>query len=348
MIQIICKSESYTYNAYHILKAFYPSQEVSCKTDEKASNYVMVHLPDDREISVGFENTVEITDTAGRDESTGKIQEDSEKESQKKERKRQIDLSLYDQLERITGEPLAWGVLTGVRPTKLAMQKLEAGWEKEDYINWAWESARVRGEKAALAWEIAEREQKILKELDYENGYSLYVGIPFCPSVCSYCSFSSGPLDRWKEKVDAYVDALCKELEFIAERSKNKKLNTIYIGGGTPTTLTAEQLVRLMSWIDVKFSREYLLEYSVEAGRPDSITEETIESYLDTAGVPEPDLMIRTSGEQRLSNFLLWQLAYSEFYITEVPWPAFNKEELLKAIEKYNGRERRYGGVKGE
>ena len=166
MIQIICKSESYTYNAYHILKAFYPSQEVSCKTDEKASNYVMVHLPDDREISVGFENTVEITDTAGRDESTGKIQEDSEKESQKKERKRQIDLSLYDQLERITGEPLAWGVLTGVRPTKLAMQKLEAGWEKEDYINWAWESARVRGEKAALAWEIAEREQKILKELD--------------------------------------------------------------------------------------------------------------------------------------------------------------------------------------
>ena len=94
--------------------------------------------------------------------------------------------------------------------------------KKEDYINWAWESARVRGEKAALAWEIAEREQKILKELDYENGYSLYVGIPFCPSVCSYCSFSSGPLDRWKEKVDAYVDALCKELEFIAERSKKK------------------------------------------------------------------------------------------------------------------------------
>ena len=278
MIQIICKSESYTYNAYHILKAFYPSQEVSCKTDEKASNYVMVHLPDDREISVGFENTVEITDTAGRDESTGKIQEDSEKESQKKERKRQIDLSLYDQLERITGEPLAWGVLTGVRPTKLAMQKLEAGWEKEDYINWAWESARVRGEKAALAWEIAEREQKILKELDYENGYSLYVGIPFCPSVCSYCSFSSGPLDRWKEKVDAYVDALCKELEFIAERSKNKKLNTIYIGGGTPTTLTAEQLERLLSWIDEKFSREYLLEYTVEAGRPDSITREKLET----------------------------------------------------------------------
>ena len=71
-------------------------------------------------------------------------------------------------------------------------------------------------------------------------------------------------------------------------------------------------------------------------------------SYLDTAEIPDPDLLIRTSGELRLSNYLLWQLAYSEFYFTEVPWPAFNKEELLKAIEKYNGRERRYGGVKGE
>ena len=81
---------------------------------------------------------------------------------------------------------------------------------------------------------------------------------------------------------------------------------------------------------------------------PDSITEDTIESYLDTAGVPDPDLMIRTSGEQRLSNFLLWQLAYSEFYFTPVAWPDFNKEELIKAIEKYNQRDRRYGGVKEE
>ena len=251
MIQIICKSESYTYNAYHILKAFYPSQEVSCKTDEEASNYVTVQLPDGQEIFAETENL-------------------------QTEKKRQTDLNLYDQLEKITGEPLAWGVLTGVRPTKLAMQKLEAGWKKEDYIRWAWESARVRKEKAVLAWEIAERERKILEELDYEEGYSLYVGIPFCPSVCSYCSFSSGPLDRWKEKVDVYVDTLCKELEFIAERSKNKKLNTIYIGGGTPTTLTAEQLERLMGWIDEKFSREHLLEYTVEAGRPDSITEEKL------------------------------------------------------------------------
>lgn len=81
---------------------------------------------------------------------------------------------------------------------------------------------------------------------------------------------------------------------------------------------------------------------------PQDMNEKLFGSYLDTAGLPDPDLMIRTSGEQRLSNFLLWQLAYTEFYFTDVPWPDFNKDELVKAIDKYNERDRRYGGVKGE
>ena len=78
------------------------------------------------------------------------------------------------------------------------------------------------------------------------------------------------------------------------------------------------------------------------------VEEETISNYLDTAGIPDPDLMIRTSGELRLSNYLLWQLAYTEFYFTDVPWPYFKRDELVKAIEKYNERDRRYGGVKEE
>ena len=78
---------------------------------------------------------------------------------------------------------------------------------------------------------------------------------------------------------------------------------------------------------------------------PESITEDMVSASLDTAEIPDPDLMIRTSGEQRLSNYLLWQLAYSEFYFTDVPWPDFTKEELIKAVEEYNHRHRRFGGV---
>ena len=89
---------------------------------------------------------------------------------------------------------------------------------------------------------------------------------------------------------------------------------------------------------------------AVAAGelRPEDITEDTVSNLLDTAGIPEPDLLIRTCNEQRLSNFLLWQLAYTEFYITPVAWPDFTKKELIKAVEAYNHRDRKLGGLKAE
>ena len=82
--------------------------------------------------------------------------------------------------------------------------------------------------------------------------------------------------------------------------------------------------------------------------KQEDINEQLISDYLDTTGIPDPDLLIRTSGEQRLSNFLPWQLAYTEFYFPEVLWPDFNKDELIKAVGKYNSRERRFGGRKEE
>ena len=92
------------------------------------------------------------------------------------------------------------------------------------------------------------------------------------------------------------------------------------------------------------------LSAKVQSGEvsPETITADMLEVYLDTAGIPDPDLLIRTCNEQRISNFLLWQLAYTEFYFTPVPWPDFTKEELMKAVEAYNHRDRRYGGLKEE
>ena len=98
----------------------------------------------------------------------------------------------------------------------------------------------------------------------------------------------------------------------------------------------------------IRAMKKMLADYKKGDFKEEELNEEKFASYLDTADVPDPDLMIRTSGELRLSNYLLWQLAYSEFYFTDVPWPDFKKEELVKAIEKYNERDRRYGGVKEE
>jgi len=254
MIEVICNDQTYTYNAYHIVKAFYPSEEVTSKVEEKASNYV----------TAVFEN-------GEKTEVPSTLCEGG------KEGKEEIDRYFYKKLSEKTGKELSWGILTGVRPTKIAMKKLEEGWKPSEFVPWFMESCLVSREKAILSWMVANKEQEQLSSLDQENGYSLYVGIPFCPSVCSYCSFSSGPISQWKNSVEKYMDALCKELEFIGKASVNRKLNTIYIGGGTPTSISARQLDRLLTCIDDNFSREYLLEYTVEAGRPDSITKEKLE-----------------------------------------------------------------------
>ena len=96
----------------------------------------------------------------------------------------------------------------------------------------------------------------------------------------------------------------------------------------------------------IRAMKKMLKEQEEEKLTAEDLNEEKFSSYLDTAGIPDPDFLIRTSGEQRLSNYLLWQLAYSEFYFTDTPWPDFDEKELKQAIDAYSARDRRYGGIK--
>ena len=131
-------------------------------------------------------------------------------------------------------------------------------------------------QKAELATTVAENEHRLVKGIDLDNDYCLYVGIPFCPSVCSYCSFSSSPIAEWKDKVESYLFALLKEIRAIGKMSEGHRPDSVYIGGGTPTTLEAEQMDRLLKTITENFDLSNVLEFTVEAGRPDSITEEKL------------------------------------------------------------------------
>lgn len=194
----------------------------------------------------------------------------------RKETKNRMKQCLYRMLQEYTGQELPWGTLTGIRPTKIPMAMLEDGKTKEEIRRYMKETYYASDKKTELSIDIAKRELELLKKIDYENGYSLYIGIPFCPSICLYCSFSSSPIGLWKDKVDDYLDALEKEIDFTAGVCKDKVLNTIYIGGGTPTTLNPGQLDRLLTKVEESFDFSGLLEYTVEAGRPDSITREKL------------------------------------------------------------------------
>lgn len=145
-----------------------------------------------------------------------------------------------------------------------------------DAIYYLKDTYLVSDEKASLCAIVAENEAKVLKDVDYDHTFSLYVGIPFCPSICAYCSFSSYPLSVWEKQVDNYLDALCKEIEAASTMMGNKKLLTFYMGGGTPTSLSAAQMDRLLTCLEQYFDLAHVSEKTVEAGRPDSITEDKL------------------------------------------------------------------------
>ena len=284
MIRVICSQETFVYNAYHMVKAFYPQETVSSSVDEKASNYVTVEFVQKNSTMDQEEEDVlkiEWKVSVGVEDSGETQYFLADKMIEKSVLKKWIDRTLYQKLAEQSGKKLAWGMLMGVRPTKIAMKKLEEGMTEDTFVPWFRKENLVSEEKAHLAWQIAGREKKLLDQLDYEQGYSLYVGIPFCPTVCSYCSFSSGALGDWENKVDEYLDALTRELQAIARMSQGRKTDTIYMGGGTPTTLSARQMDRLLTCIDHNFVTDALLEFTVEAGRPDSITREKLQVIKD-------------------------------------------------------------------
>lgn len=182
-----------------------------------------------------------------------------------------IKRELYKVLVEYTGRELPWGTLTGIRPTKIAYDLLEEG-EKEEDIRKHYQTEFFSSvEKIELSLEIAKRERKLLSSFDYKNGYSIYIGIPFCPTTCLYCSFPSYPIERNKKEVGSYLKALFKEIDFVAGVFPDKVLNTIYIGGGTPTSLSSSDLDLLLTYVNERLPMTEVKEFTVEAGRPDSL-----------------------------------------------------------------------------
>ena len=263
---------------YHITKAFFPDEEIVQCVDEKQEPLVTVKLLGGSCFSIELEDVIKSGnfDPAYFERADYPTPLFSTEEEKEQLVKKELTRILYQYLSEQTKKTLAWGTLTGVRPTKLAMAYMEEMGtdEAEQFLQTEY---FVSEEKARLACEIAQREKNLLSKLDYEDGFSLYVGIPFCPSVCSYCSFSSSPIAEWKDKVELYLEALLKEIRAIGKMAIGHRPDTVYIGGGTPTTLEAEQLDRLLKTIVDHFDLSKVLEFTVEAGRPDSITKEKLE-----------------------------------------------------------------------
>ena len=212
-----------------------------------------------------------------------------------------LKLSLYNMLSQYTGRTLPWGSLTGVRPTKIAMAYIEEGLSDSDIVERYNTVYGASTEKAELSLKVAKKEKVIIDSVSEEDEYCLYVGIPFCPTRCLYCSFTSYPYGLYSNKVDSYLDALEKEMEWVAASCKHKRLISIYVGGGTPSSISAEHMERLCTMIEKSFNLESLREYTIEAGRPDSITFDKL-LVMKNHGVTRISINPQTMNEETLKT----------------------------------------------
>lgn len=194
--------------------------------------------------------------------------------------KSEIKRQLYDYLSNKTGKKLLWGTLTGIRPVTIVTGLIENG-ISENIKEYLKKEYYISDEKALKLIEIANREEEILNRpliKSYKEQYSIYIGVPFCKSTCLYCSFTSFNIDKFSDYVDKYLSVLENEFKkFIADKINNRLTPlTIYIGGGTPTSLDEMHFEKLLNLIDKYVDVSNVVEYTVEAGRPDTITEKKL------------------------------------------------------------------------
>lgn len=187
-------------------------------------------------------------------------------------RKRYAKLAVYNLLKKVTNKHIPWGSLTGIRPTKLAIQLQTEGLNWQDtFVN----LLGVSEQKTKLVADILDTQGE-LRNIK-QNCADLYIGVPFCVSRCSYCSFTSGEIAKMQKYVEPYVEKLCDEITQTINfaQQQNITINNVYFGGGTPTSLTAEQLDKVLACVTIN-----PVEFTVEAGRPDTIDPQKLAVFV--------------------------------------------------------------------
>ncbi|MGE5630354.1 MAG: coproporphyrinogen dehydrogenase HemZ [Caulobacteraceae bacterium] len=273
MIVLKLIDHDYNYEVSDILRMYFGKSEIRSE-EALADSQSFLQSEDYLVISALCKDngkyvcTSEIS-TKDRNEKHSEILDASE--PSQKDLKRLIKKSMYKLMTKVFDKEFPWGILTGIRPVKIVHDLLDKGFPKESIINRLQSEYLMSRDRAELSLEIANIERPFIYPMR-DNSLSLYIGIPFCPSRCHYCSFTSNPISRFKDSVDTYVESLMKEIKEVSNYLNNEgfSVQTVYIGGGTPTVLNEIQLKRLIDCINNCFSRSFE-EFTCEAGRPDSI-----------------------------------------------------------------------------
>lgn len=287
MIYLLIKNHKQDYSLNNLIKVFFPDFEINIIKEIKdypsggllfesiLDNSQLVALTNlyiDGYLSNSIEEKIDHINISG--------------ETMEKKTRLAIRKSMYSALESISQLNSPWGILTGVRPMKIVHDLINKDLEVEEISNILSKDYKLHLSKITLMMNIA----KIQRDYIYpvKDEYSLYISIPFCPSRCYYCSFPSLLVTSYENQIEKYIEKLIYEINSTSEMMKDYTINTVYIGGGTPTAIGEKYLEQVIQALYLNFGKDNIREFTVEAGRPDTINR----SYLE---------MLRRNGIKRIS-----------------------------------------------
>lgn len=265
---VILIGNSFKYEIESTLKMFFPAEKFKFSDDSDnaaGENFVIAGTEQNR-----IYTDIKINGRTFHDEKN--IPTDDTKYTE-----HELCRLIYHILKDVTGITLPWGLMTGIRPVKKVTELIEQGKDFTETEKILTEKYEISPAKFRLAYDTAMNQLPIIRKIN-RKAVSLYISIPFCPSRCSYCSFVSHSIETAGKLIPDYVMSLCRELEIISRiiKETGTPVDTIYFGGGTPTAIPAEDIRTVMECVRNNFDLNSIREYSVEAGRPDTITEEKL------------------------------------------------------------------------
>ena len=291
----------FEYELEKLTRLFFPFEKISFSNAEPDFNdnlFAVAKVIDDNDVTYLVASANLDGKTASRKTPFDfNASKDPEKE---KNLERALAAELFDCYIEITDYTPKWGILTGIRPAKLFRRFVNVLGD-EGANEFFKDEFRVQDNKLELLKETAVSEDDIISKSE-NNSVSIYISIPFCPSRCSYCSFVSHSIERAADLIPEYVELLCKEIKATSDIVKKSglKVMTVYVGGGTPTTLSAEQITTLLDTVHSCFGNNFD-ELTFEAGRPDTITKEKLIA-LKNGGVDRISINPQTMNDSVLQN----------------------------------------------
>lgn len=286
MYYSLCFNHNYSYELYEILSIFYPGEKLTlCESEDNLpKNCMLIKSVLKNNVSTVYVETFLIKVDDGKYEIiSNDCTENIISDNIRKSEKHTVKLSLFKLLRNITGIQIPWGILVGIRPSKIVNDLRSKSVNNDEIVPILKDKYLLRDDKIKLVMEISDNSYDVINHLN--KAVSVYIGIPFCPSKCIYCSFASYPISKYMNRLHDYVIALDKEIEIIGSfLRKHFNIDTIYIGGGTPTSLPDDMFSSILDSVVKHFEIASVNEFTVEAGRPDTINQYKL-SAMKKSGV---------------------------------------------------------------